>query len=114
MALVRDKNGKPTGAKCVTKGQEESRRKREEHIERKFETVRRNKALRAKRSPEEQIAVLDDRNGVGVGAKKERRRLSLQIDARRQREVHRPKKRKGGNKKLSQEEMGPLHDKREV
>lgn len=35
---------------------------------------------RAKRSPQEQIAMLDDRLGVGVGAVKERARLAKQIE----------------------------------
>ena len=34
---------------------------------------------RAKRTPQQQIAVLDKKLGVGVGAKKERARLKKQI-----------------------------------
>lgn len=46
---------------------------------RKLETVQRNKDARAKRTPEEQLKVLDERLGKGQGAKKERERLLAQI-----------------------------------
>jgi hypothetical protein len=39
-------------------------------------------AERAKRSPAQQIAVLDGRFGVGQGAKKERARLQKQLEAK--------------------------------
>ena len=50
-----------------------------------FEQLRRKdaegrKEERNKRSPEDQLKLLDDRLGVGIGAKKERTRLQKLID----------------------------------
>lgn len=46
----------------------------------KRETVTKNQEARSKRSPKEQLALLDERLGAGVGAAKERARLQKQID----------------------------------
>lgn len=48
---------------------------------RRTEAKKRAKA-RADRTPEEQIALLDKRLGVGVGAMREREKLQAEIDAR--------------------------------
>ena len=48
----------------------------------KAETMERNLGSRFKRSPEDQIAILDERLGKNIGARKERARLLAQIEAR--------------------------------
>lgn len=50
-----------------------------ERQEIKMETVKLNQEARAKRSPEEQLDVLDKKLGKGIGAKKERAKLLAQI-----------------------------------
>lgn len=44
------------------------------------ETMRENERARAKRTPQQQITVLDERLGKGKGAVKERKRLKAQIE----------------------------------
>lgn len=51
-------------------------RKREERVFEWEQTMARNAAARAKRSPAQQIKVLDKRLGKGKGARKERARLT--------------------------------------
>lgn len=55
--------------------------KHRKRMEKKAMTSEINAEERAKRSPQAQIAVLDQRLGKGVGASKERARLTAQIEA---------------------------------
>jgi hypothetical protein len=50
--------------------------------EQKAATVAELAKARATRSPQQQLAVLDAKLGVGIGAKKERARLNAQITAK--------------------------------
>jgi hypothetical protein len=86
MAVLRDKiTGRPmtdsTGQqiKITTPGEARTRDMRAAKKKMKAETRRRNEKARKARSEEEQLAVLDERLGVGVGAAKERARLQQQI-----------------------------------
>lgn len=45
-----------------------------------WDTIEQNKKERAKRSPQQQLALLDERLGKGMGAKKERKRLKAQMN----------------------------------
>lgn len=87
---------------------EQSRQNREKKVadqERRHDLMR---AARAERSPEQQIAVLDARLGAGIGAKKERARLTAQIaeaknpkkkDKDESKKVRQPKSKKKPNQK---------------
>lgn len=68
---------------------EEERRRaaRARHIEqydpeRRYERAMAQQALRDARTPEQQLRVLDQRLGIGVGAKTERARLEAEIAAK--------------------------------
>ena len=50
---------------------------------RRRETANRVNAARAERSPEQQLAILDQRLGSGVGATKERARLQAEIEGKK-------------------------------
>lgn len=67
-----------------------AQREREDKEQERLFTMAINAELRAKRTPEDQIAVLNKRLGQGQGAKKERARLAAQIEARK----NAPKKRR--------------------
>lgn len=58
----------------------EARAKRDTRVAQWEATMRENEQERAKRSPSQQLALLDKRLGKGRGAKKERARLKLQIE----------------------------------
>lgn len=57
-------------------------RAREERDRKKFFGPEERAKVRAERTPQEQLAVLDARLGVGIGAKKERARLGKMIAAK--------------------------------
>ena len=75
MALRRDKSGNVTNDSFVSEAQEAARKSRAELKNEKEARRLANAEARAKRTPEEQLALLDQRLGEGVGAKKERARL---------------------------------------
>ena len=58
------------------------RRRDSERMARKNEIAEANQSAREKRSPEQQLAVLDDRLGTEMGAKRERVRLIDEIEKR--------------------------------
>lgn len=70
-----------------------SRREREECEGQWEATIRNNAVARSKRSPAQQIAVLDKRLGVAQGAVKERGRLLAQT------QKHKKRKKSNGNGK---------------
>lgn len=82
------------GDKCKTEGYMKYRAARLEREYDFFETIKLNAETRAKRSPQQQITVLDERLGSGQGAKRERARLLGQIEAAKSK----PKKKRGKNK----------------
>ncbi len=55
---------------------EESYRARMDRESLMFETIEENKKARASRTSAQQLTLLDERLGVGIGAKKERKKLS--------------------------------------
>lgn len=60
-------------------GQRCGKRIRNYGLESRMENVVRNQEARAERSPQQQLATLDKRLGVGTGAAKERARLAAEI-----------------------------------
>ncbi len=81
MALMRGKDGqviKDKAGNCVTittAGEQRRRDQREDKQRRQWELAVYNYEQRLKRSAGNQLQVLDKRLGVGVGARKERKRL---------------------------------------
>lgn len=88
MAHVRDKDGNPVRDRegrilsYVSEGQHKSRELRAQRQKEKENRFKARVEARARRTPEEQLAVLDARLGYGVGAERERQKLYAQIAAR--------------------------------
>ena len=80
MALVKDKNGRQTEEVCATDAQREAYEKWAAKQKEKLLVTENNRAARKKRSPQQQLEMLDKRLGHGVGAKKERAKLCKQTE----------------------------------
>lgn len=82
MAHLRDRSGHIIGT-TTTEGEAKSRELRRLREEEKIELREYNQQMRRRRSPEQQLAVLDSRLGKGIGAEHERMKLKQQIEERK-------------------------------
>ena len=105
MALLRDKytglpvkNSKGDNIKITTPGETMAREIREEKLKAKIKKRKDNAKARAKRSAEQQLAVLDERLGVNIGATKERARLVKEIQNRAELEEAKAKQKEEAKK----------------
>ena len=95
------------------------RRRDPERMAQKTEVAETNRAAREARTPEQQIAVLDDRLGVEMGAKKERTRLINEIEQRlnqkrNSKEAQKPQSKKPKSRSDRRKEKAKRHAEKQM